>query len=526
MNPVLPGFSGHVPDGLAAIFPNSKFTQSPIWNGFKAPYCCVNLLDASDPLFQRIGKRYIELQTELYSLPENCVSSRFYNADTFNELDPESSSPDYLTQSSTAVFDSMLAGDSKAVWVMQGWMFFYSSFWTDKTIPPYLSGVPDDRLIILDLYSDASSTWKKTNFYYGKYFIWCMLHNFGGNLGLYGRLPFISTDPISALEADGSTMIGTGMTPEGINQNFIVYDLMSEMSWRRVAPDLDSWVRSFVARRYGIKDVDSSELTPVFAAWKVLQDRVYDCNTPASMGIPKSLIVLRPTLPSRVRRYFMPTVPCHNTSDLILVLEMFLEAPPILQGQKQFRYDIVDVTRQILSDLFIPAQENFGNSFYAKTGLEVLRRNGRWVLDIIKAMEKVLATHEGFLLGNWIEAAKASTNHSATSLIFQFNARNQLTLWGPDGQISDYASKQWSGLVGTYYLPRWKLFVEEVEKAYRSGTNFDQQKYRQLVLETVEKPWQYSQDKFPTVAHGDSFSECSEVFKKFIRPKAIVFSSE
>jgi hypothetical protein len=33
----------------------------------------------------------------------------------------------------------------------------------------------------------------------------------------------------------------------------------------------------------------------------------------------------------------------------------------------------------------------------------------------------------------------------------------QITLWGPDGNILDYASKQWAGLVGDYYASRWQV---------------------------------------------------------------------
>ena len=31
------------------------------------------------------------------------------------------------------------------------------------------------------------------------------------------------------------------------------------------------------------------------------------------------------------------------------------------------------------------------------------------------------------------------------------NARNQITLWGPKGEIVDYARKQWAGLIDLYY---------------------------------------------------------------------------
>ena len=81
-------------------------------------------------------------------------------------------------------------------------------------------------MIILDLYSEAYPVWNVTESFYGKPFIWCLLHNFGGNRGIYGPLTTIATQPIVARQANGSTMIGTGMTPEAIEQNPVVYDLM------------------------------------------------------------------------------------------------------------------------------------------------------------------------------------------------------------------------------------------------------------------------------------------------------------
>ena len=52
-----------------------------------------------------------------------------------------------------------------------------------------LSGVPQGRLILLDLFADEHPVWSRTEAFYGYPFIWCMLHNFGGNLEMYGALP-------------------------------------------------------------------------------------------------------------------------------------------------------------------------------------------------------------------------------------------------------------------------------------------------------------------------------------------------
>jgi len=40
-------------------------------------------------------------------------------------------------------------------------------------------------------------------------------------------------------------MVGTGLTMEGINQNYVVYDYMLQMGWRFEAPDLNNWYLRF-----------------------------------------------------------------------------------------------------------------------------------------------------------------------------------------------------------------------------------------------------------------------------------------
>ena len=37
------------------------------------------------------------------------------------------------------------------------------------------------------------------------------------------------------------TMVGTGLTPEGINQNYVIYELMNEMAWRTEPVNLTEW---------------------------------------------------------------------------------------------------------------------------------------------------------------------------------------------------------------------------------------------------------------------------------------------
>ena len=60
-------------------------------------------------------------------------------------------------------------------------------------------------------------------------------------------------------------MIGTGLTPEGINQNYVIYELMTEAAWRTSPDNLTEWFENYATRRYGFADDNAKE------AWRILQ---------------------------------------------------------------------------------------------------------------------------------------------------------------------------------------------------------------------------------------------------------------
>ncbi len=49
------------------------------------------------------------------------------------------------------------------------------------------------KLLILDLMSELYPQFSSLDGYYGQPFIWCMLHNFGGSLGLYGAFNHLNS---------------------------------------------------------------------------------------------------------------------------------------------------------------------------------------------------------------------------------------------------------------------------------------------------------------------------------------------
>ncbi|KJE88736.1 lysosomal alpha-N-acetyl glucosaminidase [Capsaspora owczarzaki ATCC 30864] len=504
MTPVLPSFAGHVPSALAQHFPNANITQSSDWNNFPDQYCCVGFLDASDPLFTQIGAEFLRLQNETYG------TNHLYNCDQFNEMTPASTDLGYLKQAGMAVYQSMTAYDPAAVWVMQGWLFFNeAAWWSNDRVQALLSGVPDDHMIILDLFSDVTPVWNRLESYYGKPFIWNMLHDFGGNIGLYGILPSINEGPFAALATPGNTMVGIGLTPEGINQNYILYEFMMENMWRSAPVNLPTWVDAFVGRRYGPS-------TPAVAklAYQQLLQSVYNC-TNGQYSVTKSLLEIRPAV-NMSRNGFMPTNLYYDPGHVILAVDHILAAAksaPQLASVVPFRYDVVDFTRQMLSNLAIDFHSNLTLALTSKQA-HLVHLYGQGIVGLIADLDELLVSDAHFLLGPWLAAARSWSENTAAQDLLEFNARNQITLWGPNGEITDYASKQWAGLMSSYYRPRWELFVSFASAAAESDLPFNDAAFNAAVLE-VEKAWQHSHHNFTVTPLGDSIAIATRLRAKY-----------
>ena len=67
-----------------------------------------------------------------------------------------------------------------------------------------------------------------------------------------------------------------------------------------------------------------------------------------------------------------------------------------------------------------------------------LRRYSQKLLGLLLDVDKLLATDEHFLLGVWLENAKNMSTSDEERRLYEYNARNQITLWGPDGNVCAY----------------------------------------------------------------------------------------
>ena len=99
--------------------------------------------------------------------------------------------PAYLASVSKAVHAGIKSADENAIWLMQGWLFL-SPYWTTNRTKALLTAVPKGEMLILDLASETCPQFQRFESYFGQPFIWCMLHDFGGTVGMYGAIESVN----------------------------------------------------------------------------------------------------------------------------------------------------------------------------------------------------------------------------------------------------------------------------------------------------------------------------------------------
>ncbi|WP_224746341.1 alpha-N-acetylglucosaminidase [Mucilaginibacter glaciei] len=497
MKPVLSSFTGHVPPSFKDKFPGAKVKKTNWDAGFPDVY----ILDPDDPMFETIGKKYIEAQTREFG------TDHLYSADTFNENVPPTNDSTYLDGMSKKVFNSMAAADPQAIWVMQGWMFHYNNkFWQPQQIKALLNAVPNEQMIVLDLYSDAHPVWNRTDAYYGKPWIWSMLQNFGGNISLFGRMRHVAADPAIALhDPESNNMRGIGITPEGIEQNPALFALMLENVWRDTPIDADAWLKDYAHRRYGSINRQANE------AWHILLNTVYSGGL--TEGGPESIIIARPTLKKTIDRVL--TKLNYDPSRLITAWGHLIQAADSLNESDGFKYDLVDVTRQVLANYATPLQQQMAAAVDNKDRV-AFKKHSMDFLKLMDDMDVLLATRKDFLLGKWINEARANGITAREQNLYELNARNLVTLWGDkESGLSEYSNRQWAGLIKGYYKQRWAMYFTQMDKALASGVPFDAKSFDKQV-----KNWEWQwvnthNNAYTNVATGNETMVAKKMFAKY-----------
>ena len=507
MHPVLPGYSGMVPHDAKARL-GLNVADAGLWNGFQRP---ANLLP-TDPRFAEIAKLYFDELTKLFGKAD------YYSMDPFHESNDDASI-DYA-KAGEAMMQAMKRVNPKAVWVIQGW--------TENPRPQMVDGMKAGDLLVLDLFSECRpmfgipSIWKREEGYKQHHWLFCLLENFGANVGLHGRMDQLIDNFYQAHTPQKTPntqhLKGIGFTMEGSENNPIMFELMSELPWRPEKFKKEDWVRQYVRARYGVED------PMIERAWLLLARTIYNCPAGNNQQGPhESIFCGRPSLNnfqasswSKMKNYYDP----YSTYEAALMMNSVAEK---YRGNNNFEYDLVDITRQALADQARLQYQRTIADYKAFASREFESDYRRFLLMLL-LQDKLLGTRPEFRLGHWTQKARDCGATPQEQDLYEWNARVQITTWG-----NRYC---WQGLLKDFYYVRWKTYFDALADQMKAqqkpqpdllggGPNatktaaelFQMALPQEITLDyyAIEEPWTLQHNPYTVAPEGSPVDVAKEV---------------
>ena len=493
IEPVFPGYSGMVPHDA-----NKKLglnvTEPALWNGFTRPA----FLLPTDSRFNEIASLYYKELEKLFG------KANYYSMDPFHELE-DAGSVDF-DAAGKAVLKAMKNVNPKATWVIQGW--------TENPRPEMIKNLNNGDILILDLFSECRpmwgipSIWKREKGYEQHDWLFCMIENFGGNVGLHGRMDqLLNNFYLTKNNPLAAHLKGIGLTMEGSENNPVMFELMCELPWRPEKFTKEEWLKDYLFARYGVRDEKITQ------AWSILADGIYNCPFGNNQQGPhESIFCGRPRLNnfqasswSKMQNYYDPT----STE---AAARLMLEVADKYKGNNNFEYDLVDIVRQSLSDrgriVYNQTIADF-KSFDKKN----FAAHSQEFLNILLAQDRLLGTRSEFRVGRWIEQARNLGTTPEEKDLYEWNARVQITTWGNrvcanNGGLRDYAHKEWNGLLKDFYYKRWAAYWQTLQDV------LDGKPMVELDYYAMEEPWTLAHNPYASQPEGDCVSVAKEVFNK------------
>ena len=533
----LPGFQGNVPVQIADIYSDHNITKAG----------ATGWMDSLDPLFTEIADEWMKEITSTFGTDHWYQLDGYFNGGVAPWMDRISESRDrddgndmddaLAFERATKAFEGLNRTDPDAIWSYQGWQFV--SWKTEKQarfIKAFVNAVPKDRFVVIDMSPFGRGQWHQWNnaSFFGAPFMWTSIQDFGGDDGMKGNLETVNSIPFDALE-QGANVVGTGGTPEGIDQNPAYWQFLTDTAWRsaplsNIADGTVGWAK----RRYTLRENDG-KAAATEAAWRLLSTSIYtqDMSLNDGSGVTH--------LPAKSNANFFQDnwLPEQLLCDQYLAWKTLLAVAHDMPATETFRYDLINLGREVLAQLAAPISRNFSSAIKAAPWPDVAKVNetGTLYMDLLNDMDDLVAGDQAFLLGSWIAMARSMETEGANDCdvkeynitscgdFYEWNARSQLTTWHPtppgsakvpDGPV-DYACKQWQGLIRDYYGKRVELVLQQAVEdghAHRSlnSTAVD------LLIATHAYEWQTSTKKYPLQPREDWIATSEKLFTKWGGP--------
>lgn len=447
MKPICPGFPGFIPEAFRRIYPDLHIVETH-WGGAFHNW----MISPTEPLFAKISEAFIKEWEKEFGKCD------YYLVDSFNEMDipfPEKGNPARYEMAASygeKVYSSIKRANKDAVWVMQGWMFGYQRhIWDYETLGALVSRVPDDKMLLLDLAVDynrhfwhSEVNWEYYKGFYNKQWVYSVIPNMGGKTGMTGVLDFYANGHLEALSSSNrGNLVAHGLAPEGIENNEVLYELVTDAGWSDHCMDVRDWLKQYSINRYGKAPAQ------LMKAWDYLLKSVYGTFT----DHPRFNWQFRPGTVKNGSIYM--------NEDYFRGLEAFLSASEELKDSPYYLTDLCEMTAHYLGGKAEILTRQIDQEYLLGDTLQAHFLQSRFETFML-GMDRILSQHPTLRLDRWVSFASKAARTEAQRKQYEMNARRIVTVWGPP--VDDYSARMWSGLIGQYYLGRWKEYYRGREK--------------------------------------------------------------
>jgi len=490
IEPVLQGYYGIIPEEYKAKFPKAKILEQGKWiDTLYRP----SLLSMDDQeYFPIFAQTFYKEQELLFGHAKYLAADPFHEGGLTHGLD--------ITKCAALIQYQMLKYNPSAIWVLQAWM--------ENPQPLLLEGLIKSHVLILDLYCDNTEMcWEKRSGFNGVQWVFCIIHNFGGNPGMFGSLETIWKNYGKALsKSEAKNMVGIGEMMEGIENNQIVYDFVWDLSWNyENIKDLNSWTYEYIEGRYNNKISDRMK-----NAWEILLQTVYGKECTTNSIKRGSIIGRRFKIPSRI--------PCYSLTEIFKAWELFLLEGiqnPEYKSNEAFKYDLLMLTKQVLTICSFWIYKNIQESIRSQNLAKFLESSNVFRV-IILDLDKLLSSRPEFLFGKQLENSEKWAANIYEADLYKWAQKTLITLWDnvPNSQLNDYANKEYAGLLSDYYYARWDYYFKQVKKSLSRQEKIDYEKINKEIGDW-EKVWADLDSELIYDCVGDTIEISLELFQKY-----------
>jgi alpha-N-acetylglucosaminidase len=336
---------------------------------------------------------------------------------------------------------------------MQGWMFGYQrDIWDAQSVEALLSGAPDDKMMIIDLAVDFNNyvwkngnSWDNLNGFFNKPWIWSTVPNFGGRTALKGPLDFYLNGHLEAVRSENKGhLTGFGTSPEGVENNEVIYELISAAAWSCEEIDLEGFLDAYNKARYG-------EANPAFTEfWKELRKTVYNNFTNNA-------------------RFLWQQRPAYHRGETMNINEhYFTGIESFLSVADKYKDNELYVTDAIqYAALYLAAKADYAlkaaNWAIVAGDTKKAEELVATLCNMLLEMDKLLESHPILRIQRWMDMAAERATSPEETAAFQKEIMRLVSTWsGPS--LKDYSARVWSGLIRDFYMPRMEYYYSNALK--------------------------------------------------------------